>query len=198
MEFEMLRGRTGQKYIVDLAELRIKYFREYPYLYDGNMEYENKYLEGFINHEQALIVVAKKADRIVGMSTAIPFNSDYEIIDSSIEGFSQIGLKAREMFYFGEIIVLPNYRGQRIATTIFKTQEDYARALGYKGSCFLVVVREQGHPLKPEGYVEPDVIWRKLGYIKTDIYTYFVWPTVDLTGNIFSTNNKMVYWVKQL
>ena len=33
-------GRGIEKYLHDLAKLRIEVFREFPYLYDGSPEYE--------------------------------------------------------------------------------------------------------------------------------------------------------------
>ena len=31
----------------DIASLRLKVFKDFPYLYDGNIEYEHKYLERY-------------------------------------------------------------------------------------------------------------------------------------------------------
>ena len=33
-------GTEAQPYLPDLARLRIEVFREFPYLYDGNLDYE--------------------------------------------------------------------------------------------------------------------------------------------------------------
>jgi hypothetical protein len=37
-------GKDFEPYLLRLANLRIKIFREYPYLYDGNIEDEKQYL----------------------------------------------------------------------------------------------------------------------------------------------------------
>jgi GNAT superfamily N-acetyltransferase len=77
------------------------------------------------------------------------------------------------MFYFGEIIIVPEYRGQGLASRIFKLQEEYAKEQEYTGTCFLSVIREEGHPLKPLGYMDNDAKWRRLGYTKTELTTSY-------------------------
>ncbi|MCL5780740.1 MAG: GNAT family N-acetyltransferase [Firmicutes bacterium] len=198
LEILFLKGKEAEQHVNELAMLRIKYFREYPYLYDGNLEYERLYLGSYINNEKAILVLAKDCDKIIGLSTAIPLVSDYHILEGAADIFSNSGLKPDEFYYFGEIIILPEYRGRGIASLIFKQQEEYARSLGYKGVCFLVVIREGDHPLKPKDYEEPDAKWMHMGYEKTNTYTYFEWPTIQPSRETENVNNKMVYWIKKL
>lgn len=195
---ELLEGKEAPKYLNELALWRIRYFREYPYLYDGNLSYEKQYLNGFIKEEKALLVAVKDGEKLAALSTALPLESDYEILES-IEGLcEETGVQADEYFYFGEIIILPEYRGQGLASLIYSLQEDYAKDLGFKSCCILVVVREESHPLKPENYVESDIIWSHLGYKKSNVFTYFEWPTIMPGGKTETVKNKMVYWTKDL
>ncbi len=46
--FQVLQKEELAACIDDLADLRISVFREYPYLYDGNLEYEKKYLKQYL------------------------------------------------------------------------------------------------------------------------------------------------------
>ena len=41
------RDRNLESYLEDLAQLRIKVFRAFPYLYDGSIDYEMSYLETY-------------------------------------------------------------------------------------------------------------------------------------------------------
>ena len=45
-------------FIPDLAALRIRVFREFPYLYEGTTDYEREYLHTDIQAPNAIIVVA--------------------------------------------------------------------------------------------------------------------------------------------
>ena len=45
-------------YLDDVARLRMEVFREFPYLYDGTLEYERNYLKKYVRCAQAVVVVA--------------------------------------------------------------------------------------------------------------------------------------------
>src|SRR3989344_4682367 len=49
-----LRGREIIPYIHKIAALRIAIFREYPYLYEGDMSYEERYLLMYSRTEDAI------------------------------------------------------------------------------------------------------------------------------------------------
>ena len=59
---ETLTGEALQRALPDLARLRIEVFREWPYLYDGSMEYEQR-LADFARHESSIIVAARATIR---------------------------------------------------------------------------------------------------------------------------------------
>lgn len=92
-----------------LAELRIQTFREYPYLYNGNLAYEQQYLNGYANSKQKLLVAVLDDDKLVGASTAMPL---LQAEPEFIEPFKQIELDLTSIFYFGESVLLPAYRGK--------------------------------------------------------------------------------------
>ena len=70
-----VRSVTGDEIravLPDLARLRIAVFRDWPYLYDGTLEYEEHYLEKLAQAKGAVCVIARDGDLIVGASTAAP------------------------------------------------------------------------------------------------------------------------------
>ena len=71
-------GAALQARIEQLAALRIRVFRDFPYLYDGTIEYEQKYLQTYIDHPDSVIVLAfdDVDNKIVGASTAIPMRDE--------------------------------------------------------------------------------------------------------------------------
>ena len=58
IHIERFSGLALEKYISDLARLRIEVFRDFPYLYDGDLEYEENYLKTYINCPESTIVLA--------------------------------------------------------------------------------------------------------------------------------------------
>ncbi|HRQ91226.1 MAG TPA: GNAT family N-acetyltransferase, partial [Bacteroidia bacterium] len=46
--YEELHGDTLRPHLRELGGLRIAVFREYPYLYDGDLDYEERYLETYV------------------------------------------------------------------------------------------------------------------------------------------------------
>src|SRR3546814_17412033 len=73
-------GAEAAAHIGELARLRMTVFRAFPYLYDGDPAYEERYLATYLRCPRAVVVVARedgredgrKAGRIVGAATALP------------------------------------------------------------------------------------------------------------------------------
>ncbi len=70
LRVEPLTGARLQAPLPDVARLRIEVFRAYPYLYDGDADYERQYIAAFAASPQAVIVAAFDGDEVVGASTA--------------------------------------------------------------------------------------------------------------------------------
>ncbi len=87
----------------DLARLRIIVFRDWPYLYDGTIEYEEKYLAKLAAAKDAVCVIARDGDEIVGASTAAPM---IEHADEFAEPFEKAGYDIAKIFYCGESVLL--------------------------------------------------------------------------------------------
>lgn len=55
-----LSGDQIKTYLDDLARLRIEVFRHFPYLYDGDMDYERKYLDTYARSPESLFVRVRR------------------------------------------------------------------------------------------------------------------------------------------
>lgn len=177
-----------------LAELRIKVFHEWPYLYDGSLEYEKKYLDKFAHSERALIVAAKDGDKIIGVATASPLLGH---ADAFARPFADKGFPPEKVFYFGESVLLPEYRGQGIGHAFFDAREKHARGFGdYEFASFCAVVRSPTDPRKPKESRTLDDFWGKRGFSRVPgLVTTFAWKEV---GSSTDVENKMQFWVKKL
>ena len=194
IEVRPLQGEAFEAAIPVLAQLRIKVFRDWPYLYDGDLEYEEQYLERFRVAGRAFLAAAFDGDRIVGATTAAPLSGETSEFRAP---FEQAGYDISEIFYFAESLLLPQYRGTGVGVRFFELRENHARSFGeYTHAVFCGVVREQDHPARPETYVPLDGFWRKRGFEKLDgITTGFPWK--DL-GDVEETYKPMQFWIKEL
>lgn len=188
-----LTGADREAALEDLARLRIEVFRAYPYLYDGSLDYEREYLAEFAASDGAVLVAAFDGDRIVGAATAAPLASQKAEFRKP---FEEAGLDPAAIFYFGESVLKPDYRGRGIGHAFFDHREAAARANGKSICSFCAVVRPENHPLRPAGYTPLDAFWRKRGYEPVDgLITHFSWTD---TGETAETEKPMQFWMKRL
>ena len=75
---QSLTGSDIRCVLGDLARLRMEVFREWPYLYDGSLDYEEDYLSKFAEAAGAVCVVARGGDRVIGASTGVPLGEEHE------------------------------------------------------------------------------------------------------------------------
>lgn len=192
IRIERWSGPALEQFIPDLARLRIQVFREFPYLYDGNLEYEKKYLQTYIDCPESVIVIAFDGDKVVGASTAIPMK--YEA-DEMKKPFIEHGYNLDEVFYCSESVLDKNYRGLGIGVRFFEEREAHARQLGgFKYICFCCVERPADHPRRPADYVPLDQFWNKRGYVKhPELHTSYVWKDLD---DADETPKPMTFWLK--
>ena len=119
---EPLTGQALTAALPDLARLRITVFRDWPYLYDGTLDYEQGYISRFAAARDAVIVAAIVAtvdgDRIVGAATALPMAGQ---ADAFAEPFRQRGYDIDRIFYCGESVLLPEYRGRGLGHAFLPT-----------------------------------------------------------------------------
>jgi GNAT superfamily N-acetyltransferase len=194
MEIIALNGDSLRNALPDLAKLRIAVFREWPYLYDGTLEYEASYLEKFSAAKDAVIVAAKDGARIVGVATASPL---LEHADAFAKPFADKNIDPATVYYFGESVLLPEYRGQGIGHAFFDAREEHARRSGnYKVASFCAVVRDAQDARKPANYRPLDAFWNKRGFQKAEgLVAKFDWQEV---GDKKELPHQMQFWIKQL
>lgn len=187
-------GEDIKAILPDLARLRIAVFRDWPYLYDGTLDYEEKYLNQFAAAPGAVVIAAYDGAEMVGASTGAPM---VEHADEFGEPFRKAGYDIRSIFYCGESVLLKSHRGCGLGHAFFDGREAQARKLGgFTHSTFCRVVRPDDHPLKPADYAPLDPFWRKRGYAPVDgIVATYDWKDIDQPGE---TTHSMQFWMKAL
>ncbi len=193
MRVEAFRGPALEAALQDVARLRIAVFAEWPYLYDGDLTYEARYLDSYRNAPGAIVVGAYDGARLVGASTGTPLADHAEEFGAAFAG---TGLDLTQIFYCAESVLLPPYRGRGAGHRFFDLREAHARGLGFAKCCFCAVVRPADHPARPDGYRPLDAFWRGRGYAPLDgVVAEFQWR--DL-GETAQTAKPLQFWIRDL
>lgn len=186
-------GDMARPFLDEIARLRIAVFRDFPYLYDGALDYEMNYLEEYVSTKNSLIVLANCGAKIIGASTGIPLS---EAVVDFLNPVEAAGINAQDVFYFGESVLLPEFRGQGLGHQFFDEREKHASELGFCGCGFFSVIRADNHPLKPIHYRSHDAFWEKRGYLRQkEIISRFAWKQV---GEPRETLQELVFWLRIL
>ncbi|MEY4582476.1 MAG: hypothetical protein RL701_7179 [Pseudomonadota bacterium] len=190
---ERISGAAIEPYLADLARLRIEVFREFPYLYEGTLDYEARYLRSYARSERSVVAIARAGERVVGASTALPLLEQTEALAPTLAAG---GIAPERVYYFGESVLSASYRGRGIGHDFFAAREAGAREFGFDIAAFCAVERPHTHAHRPADYVPHDAFWAKRGYTKRpDLRTEFAWR--DL-GDTQETTKPMIFWVKDL
>ena len=189
----VLTGAALQATLEDVARLRIEVFRAWPYLYDGDLAYEQAYLQSYRDSAAAIVVGAFDGGRLIGAATGTPL-ADHADDFSAALAQTQWPLDA--VFYCAESVLLPEYRGQGMGHRFFDLREGHARALGFRYSAFCAVIRPQDHPLCPAQPRSLEPFWRSRGYRpEPGVRAHFSWKDVDRDDE---TAKPLQFWIRAL
>jgi GNAT superfamily N-acetyltransferase len=194
VSIRVVTGEDIAPWIEAVADLRIRVFRDWPYLYEGSVGYEREYLIHYRTSPGSVFVLAlDDAGGVAGCSTGLP------LIDAHNEfraPFRVSGYELGRVFYFGESVLDPAWRGRGIGHAFFDEREAHARKLGFDITAFCAVLRPNDHPLRPADYRPLDEFWKKRGYEPVEgLTTSFAWQDID---QAHETDKPMQFWVKRL
>lgn len=194
MEIRTFAGAAVAPHLDAVAALRIAVFRDWPYLYDGDAAYEATYLATYARSPRSLFVLAFDGTRVVGASTGIPLADETEAFQRP---FRARGIPLGDVFYFGESVLLPAYRGRGIGHAFFDAREDWARKLGgFALTAFCAVERAAADPRRPAGYRPNDAFWNKRGYVRQDdMFCELEWKEVGAEAPV---PHRLRFWLRPL
>lgn len=194
MEIRTLTGADVRGHLADVARLRIEVFRDWPYLYQGDdADYEHRYLQAYARSPGSVFVLAiAEGDQVVGASTGIPLGDDDVAFQ---QPFLDRGMDPDGVFYCGESVLLPAWRGQGIGHRFFDEREAHARRLGKRWSAFCAVERDADDPRRPAGHRDNDAFWLKRGYEpQADMQCRLEWAEVG-RGRC---SHSLRFWLREL
>lgn len=187
-----LRGAELGPWLDALGELRIRVFREFPYLYEGSLEYERGYLRIYQEARDSLVVLVTNAGgNLVGATTCLPMREEGPEFQ---QPFREAGIDIGSVFYFGESMLLPDWRGRGLGKLFFDQREAHACGLGYGIKAFCAVDRPDNHPLRPAAYRPLDGFWSSRSYTKQPhLRASFSWKEL---GEESETPKTLTFWTK--
>lgn len=192
LQIHELRGSQIEPWLDALGGLRIRVFRDYPYLYDGTLEYERDYLRTYQNAAGGLLVIVTNAHgSAVGATTCLPLAEEGPEFQAP---FLKQGHEVSRIMYFGESILLPAWRGRGLGKEFFDRREAHARRLGLTTAAFCAVDRPDNHPLRPADYRPLDGFWLSRGYVKQPaLQASFTWKEI---GEATESPKTLTFWMK--
>ena len=185
VEVRAVRGAALNELLDEVAALRIAVFRDWPYLYDGTMDYERRYLAPYVTSENAVVVGAFNGQGLIGASTGAPLADHAEDFGDALR---DAGHDITSTFYCAESVLLPAFRGQGVGHAFFDHREAHARDLGFSHCCFCSVIRPADHPARPSAYRPLDSFWTARGYRPLPgVTARFAWKDVGSTEESIKT-----------
>lgn len=164
LRIERFTGAGVRARLDDVAALRIAVFAEWPYLYLGDAAYEREYLDAYAASADSVFVLAFDGEAVVGASTGLPLADDAPPFRAPFEA---AGTDPARVFYFGESVLLPAYRGRGAGHGFFDHRQAHARGLArFDTTAFCAVDRDAGDPRRPPGHRGHEAFWRARGYTR--------------------------------
>lgn len=189
-----LNGSDAMSFIDDIAKLRCEVFREYPYLYDGDLGYEREYLAHYTESKSAFLVIATYEGRVIGVSTCLPL---MEADQAFQRPFIEANYDLSKIAYFGESVLLPEFRGQGIGHQFFDLRELWSKTHDYNINAFCSVIRPDAHPAQPKNFRNHDSFWMKRGYQRhNELIAKLDWPEILVSDNTPIITHELVFWLK--
>ena len=193
LTYREIRGPEIEPWLEKLGRLRIAVFREYPYLYDGDLDYEREYLKVYMRSPRSLVVLLESDGKIVGATTCLPMEDEGPEFQAP---FVQAGIGVHSVFYLGESIILPEFRGKGTGHEFFRRRERQAKALGgFRYTTFCAVDRPDDHPARPANYRPLHDFWKRMGYSpRPDLRCEYCWKEI---GEDAESPKSLTFWLKQ-
>lgn len=178
------------------AALRIVFFRDYPYLYSGDFNYEKDYLNYYIADQSAVFLTASLNSNIIGFCSGASFLSMGNAFGNVLEKFSAKGYLPKDLYYLGEIIVKDNFANRILSKQLFKRMLSYSLELNFKGITFCNTLEPNFKSYSQNKYKFEKFanIFNKIGIIDPHITTTVTYNTVDSINHESEKKHTMKFW----
>lgn len=192
VDLTIIKGEEILQHLETLAKLRIQVFKDFPYLYQGSLDYEKEYLKVYCEGKDSMVALATLDQKVIGATTGTAISNEPDEVKIP---FLNNDYPLDKVFYFGESVLLKEYRGMGIGWKFMQSREQHAQSLGYHWAVFCGVERASDHPRRPDDYQPLNKFWEKAGFRELGLSCYFEWQDLDEDQN---SPKKMNFWGKGL
>jgi hypothetical protein len=191
--FTTFTGGTISRALGDFQRLHVAVFHDWPYLYDGKPD-AKPYIAPYVDLPRAALFLCRVGAQPVGLATCLPLGDESANVQAP---FLARGWDVRRFFYFGEGILLREWRGKGLGKRLFELRESHARAVSTADyAVFCSVRRPADHPLRPANAQTNDAFWRSRGYQPMDgVSCTMTWQD---RGESAETRHTLDFWIKSL
>ena len=186
-------GSSLRPYLHSLAKLRMEVLREYPYLEEPNLYREMQYLRKVATCKESIVVLIFDNTTLVGASLGYPLSVEEDVV---LKPFIELHRNTSTYFFFGDSLLLKNYRSRGIGHHFFDAREAHVQHnKKYKHICFYTPDYPDNDP-KPKDYIPLLDFWRKRGYIHhPEMKCHLPWKE---EGDACPSLKQMSFWIKDL
>lgn len=194
LHFEVKKGSEITSHLEPLGLLRIQVFKDWPYLYEGDLEYERHYLQTYVHSARSFIFLAYDNENLVGATTAIALEDETVEVQKP---FKERNLDLSRIVYFGESILLPPYRGQGLGKRFMQERLNFAETFPKTTTAaFCAVIRDPNDVRKPPDARPLDPFWRSMGFSPVPGFTAEMsWKDI---GEKDASKKKLQFWTKAI
>ena len=189
---ETLRGDQTSLYLPALIELRLSFFRNYPYFYEGNVEEEKNYVRMYADSKDSLLSVAKKGEEVIAVIAGIP------LLESQSENsklFNSKDIPAASTFYIGEIVIAEKYQNDNLGHTLYQQFEKSIKELEKYDTLLVCEVERDDSKMKASSSTA-EVDWEERGFTRQEeLNAHYFWREI---GETEKRDHLMAFWKKVL
>lgn len=170
-------------------------YQEYPYLFlPSEHDSYSEYFESLDDISNSIACIAFDQEKVIGAAIGLPIKKANNRV---LEAFDGKNMDLGQMYYLGELVLLPKYRKQGIGSAIYYHFEAAVKEMNHYNSIALCQIEDPRYDsLKPRGYVPNDRLWEKLGFVHhPQIYFNSLWVNVNQTE---PSPHHLVFWIKTL
>ena len=193
LQIKLIFGSQIEHYLEDLSRL-LDIYSEWPYLYQSSTLEENKayLMDRYARHPESIVCLAFKGKKAIGAALGVPLD---KAPAHYLKNFPKDEIRS-DIFYWGELVVLPDDRRQHVAEEIYtKMGNCIKEEKRYKSICFASLERPADYRLnhlKPKNYSDLTPLWEKLGFKRRDeLQSVGKWTVI---GETEDSLHPMMYW----
>ena len=154
---KVAKGHEVAQHTNDFGQLRLDYFRGYPYFYDGDPLSEIKYLQNYASNPKTLLILSPKG-ALMGCPLKDTLHHQKPFWDSK--------MPVEEMYYLGELVFEPGFEREDLQIRMYQKFEEEVRKMGYRQIALYEIAADENDPRAPKDYASIEKLWEKMGFVK--------------------------------